>query len=560
MRRSFTAIVVAAVYAVAGLRVAHAEQESATRRPNIVVIMIDDMGYSDPGCYGGEIETPHIDSLAENGVRFSQFYNCSRCCQTRASLLTGAYAQRVGMAEFGRTMNLEVPTLAERLKAAGYRTGLMGKWHLSELPGSPEGEDRIRWLDHRSDLNVPFAQAESLPTRRGFDEFFGIVWGVVDHFDPFSLCDGETPMKEVPEDFYLPDAISERSAKFIQDAAAADEPFFLYVAYDAPHWPIQAPAETIAKYDGKYDQGWDEVRRERFKGQTEMGLFDESTPLGEVSSQGPAWRQVPKERQAYLADKMEVHAAMVDHVDQGVGKIVESLRDAKLLDNTIVFFLSDNGSSPEIPGEAGYDRNAGTRDGRPALREAALQQAGNRDKLGSEESYAGIGPGWASATNTPLRYWKMESYEGGCRTPLVVHWPAGLKQKPGSIVRDAGHVIDIAPTCLDIAGVEVDGSDSGDAFQMDGVSLRPVLAATGPVEDRTLYFMHNDGRGVRRGKYKASKRHEHGWELFDLEKDPGETHDISGEEPEVLNSLVRELGEWRDKIRTEERERTAESQ
>ena len=292
-------------------------------------------------------------------------------------------------------MDLQVPTLAERLKVAGYRTGLMGKWHLSELPGSPEGEDRIRWLDHRSELNAPFAQAESLPTRRGFDEF-GIVWGVVDHFDPFSLCDGETPVKEVPEDFYLPDAISQRSAKFLFGMRPPRQPFFLYVAYDVSPLADPAPAKTIAKYDGKYNTVWDETRRQRLQRQTEMGFFDESAPLGDVITDGPAWRRVPKERQAYLADKMEVHAAMVDHVDQGVGKIVESLRDASLLDNTIVFFLSDNGSSPEIPGEAGYDRNAGTRDGRPALpARPALRQAGNRDKLGSEESYAGIGPGWA---------------------------------------------------------------------------------------------------------------------------------------------------------------------
>ena len=304
-----------------------AEEVVAAKRPNIIVILVDDMGYSDLGCYGGEIDTPHIDALAENGVRFSQFYNCSRCCPTRASLLTGAYAQRVGMGEFGKTLDLKVSTLAERLRAAGYRTGLMGKWHLSELPSLPQGEERIRWLDHQTELQTPFAQPESMPTRRGFDRFYGIVWGVVDHFDPFSLCSGETPIRSVPPGFYLPDAISTESVNFIEESAAADTPFFLYVAYDAPHWPIQARPEDIAKYDGQYDDGWDELRRRRFARQTEFGLFDASAKLGAVVTDGSAWSETSRERQAFLADKMEVHAAMVDRVDQGVGKIITSLRD-----------------------------------------------------------------------------------------------------------------------------------------------------------------------------------------------------------------------------------------
>lgn len=527
-----------------------AQEAVAGKRPNIVVILVDDMGYSDLGCYGGEIDTPHIDALAENGIRLSQFYNCSRCCPTRASLLTGAYAQRIGMGEFGKTLDLNVPTLAEKLRAAGYRTGLMGKWHLSELPSSPQGAERIRWLDHQTDMQIPFAKSESMPTRRGFDQFYGIVWGVVDHFDPFSLCSGETPIQNVPPGFYLPDAISNESVKFIEESAAADAPFFLYVAYEAPHWPIQARPDDIAKYDGRYDDGWDELRRRRFARQTEIGLFDASAPLGAVVTDSPAWSQVSPERQAFLADKMEVHAAMVDRVDQGVGQIIAGLRAAHLLENTIVFFLSDNGASPEIPIEAGYDRHSATRDGRPALREKALQLAENRGKLGTEESYAGIGPGWASAANTPLRYWKMESYEGGCRTPLVIHWPAGVKQQAGSIVRDVGHVIDVAPTCLELAGIKAT-NESGDTFHMDGISLLPVLAAMAPLQERSLYFLHEQGLGVRRNKFKASKRRDQAWELFDVEKDPGETDDISNEHPEMLDSLVRELTEWQDEVRDE---------
>jgi arylsulfatase len=525
---------------------AELEGSSTSGRPNFVVIMVDDMGYSDTGCYGGEIQTPNIDSLAADGLRFSQFYNCSRCCPTRASLLTGAYPQRVGMAEFGRTMDLDVPTLAERLKADGYQTALMGKWHLSELPASPEGAERIRWLDHQVELPLPFAEAASLPTRRGFDRFYGIVWGVVDHFDPFSLCENETPVRSVPDDFYLTDAITDQSTRFVQEAAAARRPFFLYVAYEAPHWPLQARPRDIAKYDGKYDEGWDELRRRRFERQVDLGLFDESAPLGEVITNGPAWRRLSEDRREYLVEKMEVHAAMVDRVDQGIGRLVESLRRAGQLENTLIFFLCDNGASPEIPGPPGYDRNGGTRDGRPALRDAELQLPANRDKLGSDESYTGIGPGWASAVSTPLRYWKMESYEGGCRTPLVIHWPTGLKHPGGSITRDIGHVIDIAPTCLELAGVPATSD-----FKMDGVSLAPVLAGQSLDIDRALFFAHVQGRGVRRGPWKASKLDRRGWELFNLDTDPGETRDLSGEVPGVLNALVRELDDWEHQVQAE---------
>jgi arylsulfatase A-like enzyme len=545
-------IVLSAIFflstAVAGTRAADIGNKPTDARPNIVVILADDMGYSDLGCFGGEIQTPNIDNLAAHGIRLSQFYNCSRCCQTRASLLTGAYAQRVGLAEFGATMNLEVPTLAERLKTGGYQTAIMGKWHLSELPASPGGPERVKWLDHQVELPTPLADPASLPTHRGFEKFYGIVWGVVDHFDPFSLMENQTPVTSVPKDFYLTDAIADHSVSFVKEAANSHRPFFLYVAFEAPHWPIQARPEDIAKYKSKYDDGWDEMRRRRFHRQVELGLFEGTSPLGDVITQGgPAWKSLPNDKRSYLASKMEVHAAMVDRVDQGVGRIVESLRSTNQLDNTVIFVLSDNGASPEIPGEPGYDRNGGSRDGRPALRDAQLQLAENRDKLGSEESYTGIGPAWASASNTPLRYWKMESYEGGCRTPLVIHWPAGLKRSGGTISKDIGHVIDLAPTCLDLAHVDTVGE-----FKMDGISLLPVLEGKPLQVDRTLYFAHRQGRGVRHEQWKASKLDGHGWELFNLNVDPGETRDISGQKPEVLNSLVRELAAWRRQISQEQ--------
>jgi arylsulfatase len=509
-------------------------------RPNFVVILTDDMGYSDIGCYGSEIETPNIDRLASDGVRFTQFYNCSRCTSTRASLLTGAYPHRVGMREFGRTMDKNVPTVPENLRDSGYSTAMVGKWHLSELPAEPRGGERILWMNHELGLDRPFADVDSYPLRRGFEKFYGVVWGVVNHFDPFSLMDENQPVKEVPADYYMTDAITDRSIKYIRKLSQADKPFFMYVAYTAPHWPIQARPEDIAKYKNRYKAGWEELRRERFERQQELGLFAEDVPLGEISGEARSWESLSPKQQEYQATKMAVHAAMIDRVDQGVGQIIKQLRDSGQLENTVVMFFSDNGASPEIPGPPGYDRYSGTRDGREVLREKALRRGENYQKLGTDESYAGIGPSWASASNTPLRYWKMESYEGGCRTPMVVHWPAGLKANKGSLVDDVAHVIDIAPTLYELADAEPHA-----ASLRDGVSLTPVLQGDSIPKNRQLYFDHQAGGGVRDGDWKASRLGYDDWELFNLANDPGETQDLSEAEPETLRRLIESWNTWR---------------
>ncbi|MCO6047124.1 arylsulfatase [Aeoliella sp. ICT_H6.2] len=508
-------------------------------RPNFVVIMVDDMGFSDPGCYGGEINTPNIDRLASDGLRFTQFYNCSRCCQTRASLLTGAYPERVGMRDFGRSMDTDVPTLAENLRRGGYATSMSGKWHLTELPAKPTGAQRILWMNHELQLKRPFGNKATYPTRRGFENFYGIIWGVVDHFDPFSLTDGETPVADVPDDYYATDAITSHAAQYIEDAVDTDKPFFLYVAYTAPHWPIQAPAADISKYHGKYSDGWQSLRQQRFARQQELGLFDTSVPLGELSGRSPEWDNMSPEDREFEAAKMEVHAAMVDRVDQGIGKLIAELKRSGVYENTCILFLSDNGASPEIPGGPGYDRYSGTRDGRTAWRDAKLRRPENRAKLGTEESYTGIGHTWASAVNTPLRYWKMESYDGGCRTPMIVHWPQGIANRRGEFVADVGHVIDIAPTLYELSGVQPVAETL-----CDGTSLAPVLAGEPTLEPRHLFFQHGNGAGVRYGKWKASKRSGENWELFDLSQDPGETTNLASSHPEQLDELLSAWNTW----------------
>ncbi|MEX2174219.1 MAG: arylsulfatase [Pirellulaceae bacterium] len=512
---------------------------AADGRPNILVILADDLGYSDPGCYGGEIATPHLDRLAAGGIRFSQFYNCARCCPTRASLLTGAYAHRVGLAKNGRTLSAAAPTIAERLKGAGYQTAMSGKWHLSALPTTLDEERRIAWMNHELGLGIPFADPATYPTRRGFDRYFGVIWGVVNHFDPFSLTDGAEPVRKVPKDFYLTDAITDSAIEYLREFAGAEEPFFLYVAHTAPHWPLHARPEDIAKYKHRYDAGWDALRKDRFGRQVELGIFPASAPRGETIVRGPAWDERTADQRDYLSAKMQVHAAMVDRLDQGVGRIVAALQESGQLDNTAIVFLSDNGASPEIPGPPGYDRPAKTRDGRAMLRDAELQQPRHRGQLGTDESYTGIGAAWASAANTPLRYWKKESYEGGCRTPCIVHWPAGLKARRGGIVRDVGHVIDLSPTFLELASIPVAGE-----FAMDGKSLTPVLRGEEHSGHERLFFEHEGGRAVREGNWKIVSLPKGEWELFHLADDPGETNNLAGQHPDLVSRLVAEHERW----------------
>ena len=337
-------------------------ENSADERPNIIIIMVDDLGFSDVGCYGGEIQTPNLDQLAANGLRFTQFYNAARCCPTRASLLSGQYAHRVGLQSNGRNLGTNCVTIAEALKTAGYQTGMTGKWHLSQTKPLADKAEHLRWLAHQAD-HGPFAPVETYPSNRGFDEHYGIIWGVVNFFDPFSLVHNETPIEEVPEDFYFTDYISDRSVDLINQFSQRDDPFFLYVAHAAPHWPLHALPEDIAKYKGRYDAGWDALRQERYERMTAMGLLDGLSLKNGANESGEAWEAC--EEKAWEAKHMEAHAAMVDRVDQGIGKIIASLKANCEFENTLILFLADNGASPERYNNPGYDRPDVTRLGTP---------------------------------------------------------------------------------------------------------------------------------------------------------------------------------------------------
>ena len=319
-------------------------------RPNIVVIMADDMGFSDAGCYGGEIQTPNLNRLAAGGLRFTQFYNCARCCPTRASLMTGQYAHKVGLTRNGRSLTRNGMTMAEALGQAGYNTAMAGKWHLSRTPVLDDPKLHQKWLDHQHDPGRPFGPVETYPIKRGFDRHYGVIWGVIDHFDPFSLVEGTRAVATVPEDYYFTDAIADKAVDYVRQMSQSEKPFFLYFAHCAPHWPLHARPEDIAKYKDTYAGGWDKLRADRFQRQLKMGLFEKAnTPLPPVQDGRMKWGQLSESEKAYQAGKMAVHAAMVDRVDQSIGRLIKTLEETGQMDNTLILFLADNGASPEVP-------------------------------------------------------------------------------------------------------------------------------------------------------------------------------------------------------------------
>jgi arylsulfatase len=506
--------------------------------PNIIIIMADDLGYSDPGCYGGEIETPNLDMLAENGIRFTQMYNCARCCPTRASLMTGKYQHRVGMARNGRNLDQNSPTVAEILQAHGYHTGMAGKWHLSlTQPVQPE-EEQLKWMAHQADYGN-FAPLETYPCNRGFDEHWGVIWGVVNFFDPFSLVHNEEPLDEVPEDFYMTDFISDKSVELIEKFTRDGQPFFLYVSHTAPHWPLHALPEDIDKYRDTYADGWDLLREKRYRRLIDLGLIDEKRyPLPDNSS-GKVWKAcTQKEKEA---NHMAAHAAMVDRMDQGIGRIIRALKEKEKFENTVIFFLADNGASYERGYPPGFDRPGYTREGFPI----------DYDPFhpGSELTWGYLGDAWASAVNSPWRYWKKESFEGGIHTPFIIHWPEGLRGLENTLNHGVGHVMDLLPTCLELAGVDYPEIFRGrNPGHLDGKSLIPmIMDEVSDIHD-TLFWEHSGGRAVRIGDWKMAALKGEPWELFDLSTDGTEVMDLAEAYPPRAKTMANLWEEWAKKM------------
>ena len=494
-------------------------QAAKPARPNIVVILCDDMGYSDLGCYGGELPTPNLDALAAGGLRFTQFYNTARCCPTRASLLTGLYPHQAavghmvsaspGLDGYVGDLSRNALTIAEAMKLADYGTYMVGKWHVTPLAKG-----------NTTDGNP---SQHNWPRQRGFDRYYGIIGGSANYFDPASLARDNTPVKAdsdpeyKPAQYYLTNAISDHAVKFVNEHAAQKpgQPFFMYVAYTAAHWPLHAPEDEIAKFKGKYDGGYDPTRKARFARERELGLLD---PRWELSPQVGDWAAVKDK--AWEARCMEVYAAQVSIMDRGVGAIVDSLKKNNLLDNTLILFLQDNGACAETTGRKGAD-------------------GASPPMPGPKETWIGYGENWANVSDTPFRYYKHFVHEGGISTPLIAHWPAAIRRQ-GELERQPGHLIDIMATCVDLAGVKIPATYKDNAIQpLEGVSLVPAFKGGQLARTRPLFWEHEGNRALRDGKYKlVAKGAEGAWELYDLEQDRSEMHDLAAREPERLKKMV----------------------
>ena len=496
------------------------KKNESKSRPNIIVIMADDLGYSDLGCYGGEIETPNLDKLAKGGIRFTQFYNAARCCPTRASLLTGKYPHQAGLDKNGQSLSRNAATIAEVLKENGYRTGMTGKWHLSETKELKNPKEQLLWLSHRKDDNV-FAPLKSYPSNRGFEQHWGVIWGVINFFDPFSLVHNEKEIKNVPDDFYMTDFITDKSIDLIDEFSKDQNPFFLYVAHTAPHWPLHALPEDILKYKGVYDEGWNKLRENRYKGLIEKGIIkSETAPLAKNES-GKLWAE--NKEKAWESKHMEAHAAMVDRMDQGIGRLIDKLKKTGEYKNTLILFLADNGASSERGYPPGFDRPGHNRNG-----EEIIYPNQKYNRPGDELTWGYLGDAWAGALNAPFRYWKRESFEGGICSPFIMHWPEGLRGKENTINYGVSHVIDILPTFLEITATSYPDRVNGfKTTPIEGRSMLPLIRGVANATNDTLFWEHETGKALRIGDWKISALIGGEWELFNLAKDRTETNNLA---------------------------------
>lgn len=501
--------------------------------PDIVIILVDDMGYSDVGCFGGEVQTPALDRLAAQGVRFTQFYNAGRCCPTRASLLTGLYPHQAGIGHMvgdrgkpgyiGR-LNERSVTIAEVLRDAGYHTTMAGKWHVSPFDYSTgEGSHPDTW-----------------PLQRGFDRFVGSLAGGGNFYHPKGwMVDNEyvTP----GDDFYYTDQVTDATVTFI-DEAPKDKPLFSYVAFTAPHWPLHAHAQDIDKYDGVYDKGWEAVREARYQRMIEMGIIDPAWKLSERDKRVEPWDDNLAHR-GWRAQQMQVHAAMIDRVDQGIAKIVAALKQRGTLDNTLILFLSDNGASEETPGLPGIKRFA--RDG------FDTRQWGNIPTVspGGAHTFQSFGVPWANVSNTPFRWYKSENHEGGIATPLVLYYPAGTDDAMrGKLVHSPGHVIDLMATCVDLAGATYPKAYKQRKIDpMQGVSLRAALSGAELGRSEPIFFEHEGCAAIRDGRWKLVRLRNKPWELYDMQADRTELNDLAKRHPERVRQLAERWQVWAER-------------
>ena len=464
-------------------------------RPNIVLIMADDMGFSDIGCYGGEVQTPNLDRMAREGLRFTQFYNNAKCTTTRASLLSGMYPRGSG-----GSIPLGIATVGEQMRAAGYQTAMSGKWHLG-------------------------SKSPQRPFDRGFDSYYGLMDGCCNFFNPAQpdppskgnklrvFGEDDRLITEFPPGYYSTDAFTDHTISTMRRFTAAKKPFFIHLAYTAPHYPLHAPAEDIAKYRGKYKMGWEEMRKQRHARQIEMGIMDAKWPLSPTDSKAYAWESA---NQDWEDLRMATYAAMIDRMDQNIGRVLQTLKELGIADNTLVLFLSDNGGCSEEPG------------GRDPSQEPGIVS-----------TYTAVGPAWGWAQNAPFRRYKSWVNEGGISTPLIAFWPGTVKA--GTMTGEVGHIIDIVPTCLDLAGGQpLETVHDEKAAPIEGRSLAPVLRGGTRTPHDELCWEWSGNAAIRRGPWKLvwdTAAKPSNWELYNVVEDRTEMNNRAAEKPELVEEL-----------------------
>ena len=559
---------VSATAGFAGFAAAQASAASAhPARPNIILILTDDIGWSDLGCFGSEIDTPNLDRLAKDGLQMTQFYTTPRCCPTRASILTGLYSHQAGIGNMMRDEGPNFPgyrgelsknalTIAEELKAAGYATAAIGKWHVAHIVW-----DGKRQLNFEPGAKPFWDNKDNWPLQRGFDSYFGTIHGVNSYYDPFSLVDGNTPVNapDVSKNFYYTDILTDKAVaqidKFAATAAANNnnnnnalavtsgaaapiqnpvsseatgstskiqnpKPFFIYLAYTAAHWPLQAPESVIAKYRERYLAGWDKIRAARYQRQLALGIIDKKWPLSPRDPRVPAWADAPNH--AWEANLMATYAAMIEIMDKGVGRVYDELKAKGLDKNTLIIFLSDNGGCAENVRPGFFDIPEKLRDGTPV----AVGKRNPAIKAGPENVWQSYGTPWANVSDTPFLRYKHYTHEGGISTCAIVHWPDGIAH-PGATTDQVGHIVDILATFVDVSGATHPATCNGHAIQpLEGRSLLPVFqGATRP--PAPLFWEHEGNRAVRVGDWKLVALNNEPWELYNLAEDRTEQRNLA---------------------------------
>lgn len=502
-------------------------------RPNILLIMNDDMGYSDLGCYGGEVQTPNLDGLASGGLRFTQFYNTARCCPSRASLLTGLYPHQAdvghmmgddGIDGYLGDLNPNSVTIAQVLKNSGYRTYLSGKWHVTKYIHGP----KHNW-----------------PNQRGFDDFYGIITGAANYYHPKTLTRNNTPIEPDGEGYFITDAITDEAVQQIKSTEEDSTPFFQYIAYTAPHWPLHAHVEDIARYKGRFDAGWDILREQRLQRMIEMGLIHENWLLSKRDPRVPPWDEV--ENKSWEVRRMEVYAAQIDRMDQGIGLVLQALKDSEKFENTLIVFLADNGGCAEELSHKTRDwiERSGEIGGTLKTWDGKDVQFGNEPSIipGDELTYSSYGVPWANVSNTPFRLYKHWVHEGGIATPLIAHWPNGISDT-GVLRTQSAQLPDVMATFVDVAGADYPEVLNGKPIKsLEGFSLVPAFDGKATSRD-VLYWEHEGNKAVRKGTWKLVCKYPGEWELYDMETGRTELNDVASSHPEIVNELTQLYDAW----------------